>query len=58
MLKFIVAMLIPLWIAIYTVSFARWLRRRKDSFAAWISAYLLSIVSLGVSGVALWRIFT
>lgn len=54
MLKFAISMLIPLWIAIYTVSFGRWMHRRGSDFGAF-AAVLLSVLSFCASGAALWR---
>lgn len=57
MLKFILVMLIPLGILIYTIQFGRWMQAKKLPAAA-VSAYVLGICAFGLSGVVLWRLFT
>lgn len=54
-LSYLVSMLIPLYILIYTIQFGRWLHRKKELRAAW-SAYTLGAVSFISAGFALWRI--
>lgn len=57
MLKFGLAMLVPLGVLIYTVQFGRWMQKKRLILGA-ISAYSLAAVSLLLSGVVLWNIFT
>jgi hypothetical protein len=57
MFKFALAMVIPLMILIYTLSFGRWLHHRKVGIAE-VSAYALAIISFGTSGVVFWQLFS
>lgn len=56
MVIMIMAMLVPLWVAIYTWSFGRWLKRRGSGYA--FPAYLLAVLSLATSSAAIWRVLT
>ncbi|MFB5192298.1 hypothetical protein [Alicyclobacillus fastidiosus] len=55
MLRFIVAMIIPLIIFIYTMSFTRWMGRQKHLAAA-TSAALLGVMTLVASGATIWKL--
>jgi len=57
MLKFSLAMLVPLGVLIYTVQFGRWMQKKRLILGA-VSAYVLAAVSLLLSGAVLWQIFT
>ncbi|MCF8563882.1 hypothetical protein LLE49_03890 [Alicyclobacillus tolerans] len=57
MFKFVLAMLIPLGVAIYTVQFGRWMLRKRLGLGA-VSAFALAVATFSVSGVVLWRIFS
>ncbi|MFD1678204.1 hypothetical protein [Alicyclobacillus fodiniaquatilis] len=57
MFKFIFAMIIPVIIFIYTLSFMRWMYRQKHTAAA-ASAAVLGILAVFISGAALWRMIT
>jgi glucose dehydrogenase len=56
MLRFAVAMLIPLWVFVYTVQFGRWLHKKRLALGAY-SAYVIAGLSLLVSSVVLWRVY-
>ncbi|MBL0388781.1 hypothetical protein JJB07_19450 [Tumebacillus sp. ITR2] len=47
-------MLVPLWIAVYTFNFGRWLGKRDHRSGSW-GAYLFAMLALGVSGWMLIR---
>lgn len=53
MLRFVVIMVMPVLVFIYTLSFARWLKSRKNTPSA--PAYLIAVLSLGISGYVLWQ---
>jgi len=57
MFKYLFAMIIPVGIFIYTLSFMRWAGRKSGAVAS-ISAGALAVISLVVSGATLWRILT
>lgn len=57
MLKFALAMLVPLGVLIYTVQFGRWMQKKRLMLGA-ISAYVLAAMSLLLSGAVLWKILT
>ncbi|PWK12847.1 hypothetical protein [Tumebacillus permanentifrigoris] len=42
-------MLIPLWVAVYTFNFGRWMHKRGNVAGTW-GAYLFVALELGVSG--------
>jgi fumarate reductase subunit D len=48
-LTFILQMLLPLWIAVYTFNFGRWMHKRDDRAGSW-GAYLFAVLALGISG--------
>jgi len=56
MLKFGMLMLIPIWIFIYTISFGRWLHRKREWMGA-SSVYLLAAGSVTLSSFVLWKLF-
>ncbi|KEO82018.1 hypothetical protein [Tumebacillus flagellatus] len=47
-------MLVPLWIAVYTFNFGRWMRKRDHRSGAW-GAFLFAALALGISGWMLVR---
>jgi hypothetical protein len=49
-------MLIPLYVMIYTIQFARWLHQRRQQISAMVSVYVIAIVSFAISTVVLWRV--
>ncbi|GMA63234.1 hypothetical protein NZD89_25605 [Alicyclobacillus fastidiosus] len=55
MLRFILAMVIPVIIFIYTMSFTRWMSSQKHLVAA-TSAALLGVVTLFASGATIWKL--
>ncbi|WP_206830176.1 hypothetical protein [Alicyclobacillus fructus] len=57
MFKYLFAMIIPVCIFIYTLSFMRWAGRKSGAVAS-VSAGALAVISLAVSGATLWRILT
>jgi len=57
MFKYLFAMIIPVCIFIYTLSFMRWAGRKSGAVAS-ISAGALAVISLLVSGATLWRVLT
>ncbi|WP_367305670.1 hypothetical protein [Alicyclobacillus acidocaldarius] len=57
MFKYLFAMIIPVCIFIYTLSFMRWVGRKSDAVAS-VSAGALAVISLVVSGATLWRVLT
>lgn len=57
MLKFLMVMIIPVMIFIYTMSFMRWMARKREIAAA-VSAGVLALISLAVGGASLWRLVT
>lgn len=57
MFKFLIAMIIPVMIFIYSMSFMRWMAKKREIAAA-ISAGALAVISLAVSSVSLWRLVT
>lgn len=54
MVIYALTLVIPLWVAVYTISFGRWLTRHQEGPA--FPAYTLAVLSLAVSSTALWRI--
>lgn len=58
MLKYIMTMIIPLIILIYTLSFGHWIQRRQRQWQGALSAYMLGVLAFAVSGVVLWRMLT
>lgn len=57
MFKFIFAMIIPVIIFIYTLSFTRLLSSKKHVAAA-ASTATLALISLFISGAVLWKLLT
>lgn len=59
MFKFIVIMVVPVLIFLYTCSFGKWLMVRKRSHATVMggqAAYVIALGSLGLSGFVFWRL--
>ncbi|MCL6626214.1 hypothetical protein [Alicyclobacillus shizuokensis] len=56
-LEFVLTMSIPLCIGFYTYRFGRWVSSKGSTIGS-VSAYVLAVVSLSVSGVVLWRMMT
>lgn len=54
MFKFLFAMVIPICIFIYTISFTRWLAGRHQMGAS-ISTALLALAALCTSGATFWK---
>ncbi|GLG01323.1 hypothetical protein Alches_13620 [Alicyclobacillus hesperidum subsp. aegles] len=57
MFKFLFAMVIPVMIFAYTMSFTRWVGSRAGATAQ-VSAGTLGILSLVVSAAVLWKLLT
>ncbi|MDP9729170.1 hypothetical protein ACOJUR_03785 [Alicyclobacillus tolerans] len=57
MLKFVFAMIVPLMILIYTISFGLWMRSNHQGFGSAV-AYVLGVLSFSASGFIFWRMFT
>ncbi|WP_192811465.1 hypothetical protein [Alicyclobacillus hesperidum] len=57
MFKFLFAMIIPVMIFVYTMSFTRWVGSRAGATAQ-VSAGTLGILSLAVSAAVLWKLLT
>ncbi|TDY44543.1 hypothetical protein C7445_10941 [Alicyclobacillus sacchari] len=55
MFKFLFAMIIPVMIFAYTMSFMRWAGSRAGATAQ-VSAGTLGVLSLAVSAAALWKL--
>lgn len=45
--QFVLSMLVPVSIAVYTINFSVWLWRRRERFAAWGGVLLGAICGLG-----------
>ncbi|GGJ05602.1 hypothetical protein GCM10010885_13430 [Alicyclobacillus cellulosilyticus] len=58
MLKFLAAMVIPLYVLVYTALYGRWLTKRRAPAKAAAAAYALAGLSFAVSAVIFWRLFT
>ncbi|MCY0888143.1 MAG: hypothetical protein OWQ59_06750 [Alicyclobacillaceae bacterium] len=56
MFKFLLAMLIPLGIFIYTWSFGHWMQKKRQWMGAF-SAYALALCSASTTGIIFWRMF-
>ncbi|GMA50218.1 hypothetical protein GCM10025857_15750 [Alicyclobacillus contaminans] len=57
MLRFLAAMVIPLWVLVYTVQFGRWMHKKRLRVGAW-SAYTVGAAAFVAAGVVLWRVCT
>lgn len=51
---FAAKLFVPLCIAIYTINFGRWMRRRQHKAGA-LSAFALGAIEFGLSFYVLWR---
>ncbi|MCL6631369.1 MAG: hypothetical protein K6T63_01945 [Alicyclobacillus herbarius] len=57
MLEFLISMLIPLGVGFYTYRFGKWVESKGSRIGS-ASAYVLALLSLGVTSVVLWRMLT
>lgn len=56
MLNFGLALLGPIYIFLYSVQFVRWLHRQGYAGGS-VAAAVVSLLSLGVTSLVLWRMF-
>ncbi|MCL6452004.1 MAG: hypothetical protein K6T78_00070 [Alicyclobacillus sp.] len=55
MLRFLLLMVLPVWVCIYTVQFGRWVGSKRNVPGA-VAAYAIAGLSFCGSGWILWRL--
>ncbi|WP_157061735.1 hypothetical protein [Alicyclobacillus ferrooxydans] len=55
MFRFIMTMLIPIWVGIYTFQFGRWVKTKQNPVGSY-AAFIIAVGSVATSGWVLWRI--